>query len=86
MNTITLSSKGQFVIPAGLRRKLGMGSGTLVEIVEESDGLRLRVIRSVAVQSVAALAGMVKATSKGKPRNLNDFDVATLHARQLLTK
>ena len=74
MNTVTLSSKGQLVIPANLRRKLGMASGSLVEVIEESDGIKLRVVRPIPLRSVADLAGMVKAPSKGKPRNLHTFD------------
>ena len=81
MNTLTISSKGQLVIPANLRRKLGMASGSLVEVIEESDGIKLRVVRSIAPQSVADLAGMVTAPSKGKPRNLHTFDAATLEIR-----
>ena len=81
MTTLTLSSKGQLVIPAALRRKLGMGSGSVIEAIEESDGIKLKVVRAIPKQNIAALAGMVKAVSKGKQRNLDDFDAAAMVSR-----
>lgn len=86
MNTLTLSSKGQLVIPATLRRKLGMGSGSLIEVIEESDGIKLKVVRAIPKQNIASLAGMVKAVSRGKSRNLDDFDAAVFHSRSSAKK
>lgn len=84
MSTVTVSSKGQIVIPAALRRRLGMGAGARIEILEESDGLKLRVVRPIAITDVAELAGMVKAPARGVPRRLEDFDPASLlaHSRR----
>ena len=45
MSTLTVSSKGQIVLPAALRRRLGLGVGAQLEVLEEADGLRLRVLR-----------------------------------------
>lgn len=81
MSTLLVSSKGQIVLPAALRRRLGMGAGARLEVVEEVDSLRLRVIRAVPTSDVAGLAGMLKAPSRGKPRCLQDFDPASLAAR-----
>ena len=81
MSTLLVSSKGQVVLPAALRRRLGMGAGARLEVVEEVDGLRLRVVRSVPTSIVASLAGMLKAPSRGMPRRLEDFDPASLAAR-----
>jgi antitoxin PrlF len=78
MTTLLVSSKGQIVIPAAVRRRLGMGAGARVEIMEESDGLKLRVVRSVAPADLTGLAGMVKARARGIPRKLQDFDPASL--------
>ena len=78
MSSILVSSKGQIVLPAGIRRRLGLGAGSRLEVIEEPDGLRLRVERAVPVSDVAALAGMVKARSHGKPRKLEDFDPASM--------
>ncbi len=82
MSEITVSSKGQIILPAALRRRLGMGAGAKLEIIEESDGLRIRMIRPVARSDLAALAGMVKAPSRGVPRSLDDFDAASTLTRR----
>lgn len=81
MSTLLVSSKGQIVLPAGLRRRLGLGAGARIEVSEESDGLKLRVVRAVTTAdkaAVAEMAGMVKARSRGVPRRLEDFDPASL--------
>ena len=85
MSTVTVSSKGQIVLPSALRRKLGLGAGTTLDIVEEGGGLRLHVLRSVPTTDVAALAGMVVAPPRGVPRRLADFDPASLLARKRKT-
>lgn len=78
MATMTVSSKGQVVLPADIRRRLGLMVGTQMEIIEEPDGVRLIVSRAVKTTHVAACAGMVTAPSKGKPRKLSEFDAASL--------
>ena len=78
MATLTVSSKGQIVIPAALRRRLGMGAGAKIEILEECDGLRLRVINSINRADLAGIAGMAKAKARGIARRLEDFDTASL--------
>lgn len=86
MATLVVSSKGQIVLPAAMRRRLGLGAGSTLEVLEEGDGVRLRVVRSVPETSVTELAGMVKAPSRGTPRRLEDFDAASLTARARLRK
>lgn len=81
MPTLLVSSKGQIVLPAALRRRLGLGAGARLEIHEEADGVTLRVQRAVPAVDMAALAGMVKAPSRGVPRRLQDFDPASLAAK-----
>lgn len=81
MSTLVVSSKGQIVLPAAVRRKLGLGAGARLEVVEEADGLKLRVVRSVPPSDLELLAGMVKAPARGVPRRLEDFDPAALAAR-----
>jgi antitoxin PrlF len=81
VSTVLVSSKGQIVLPAALRRRLGMGAGAKIEVLEESDGLKLRVIRSVATADLTGMAGMVKAPARGVPRRLEDFDPASLQSR-----
>jgi antitoxin PrlF len=81
MSTLLVSSKGQIVLPAALRRRLGMGAGARIEVLEESDGLKLRVVRAVATSDLTGMTGMVKAPTCGVPRRLEDFDPASLLAR-----
>ena len=81
MSTLVVSSKGQIVLPAALRRRLGMGAGARIEVLEESDGLKLRVVRTVATADLTGMAGMVKAAARGAPRRLDDFDPASLLTR-----
>ena len=85
MSTLLVSSKGQIVLPAALRRRLGMGAGARIEVLEEADGLKLRLVRSVATSKVTELAGIVTAPKRGSPRRLEDFDPASvLHRSRLL--
>jgi AbrB family looped-hinge helix DNA binding protein len=83
MAILIVSSKGQIVLPAALRRRLGMGAGARIEVLEEADGIKLRVLRSVIKADVTVLAGMVKAPSRGVPRRLEDFDPAAVLVRPL---
>ena len=81
MSILTVSSKGQVVLPAKVRARLGLGAGARLELTEERDGLWLSVVRPVTRTRVAELAGMVKVPSKGKPRRLGAFDPAALLAK-----
>ena len=81
MSTVTVSSKGQIVLPAALRRRLRMGAGSIVEVTQDGDSLRLRVLRPVESTDLKSLAGLVKAPARGVPRRLEDFDPAALTAR-----
>jgi len=78
MTTMTVSSKGQVVLPADIRRRLGLIAGTQMEVIEEPNGLRLVVSRPATPTTIPECAGMVTAPSKGQPRRLEDFDAATL--------
>jgi AbrB family looped-hinge helix DNA binding protein len=42
MHTSTVTQKGQIVIPAPLRRKLGFEKGTKVVVIETDDGVEVR--------------------------------------------
>ncbi len=79
--TLLVSSKGQIVLPADLRRRLGMGAGARLQITEEPDGLKLQVVRPVVTAEVSSLAGLIKLPSRGAPRDLGSFDVASLLSR-----
>lgn len=81
MSSVLVSAKGQVVLPADLRRRLGLNPGARLEVTEEPDGLRLRVQRAVPAAAMEELAGMVTAPSRGKPRKLSEFDPASLTAK-----
>lgn len=81
MATMTISSKGQLVLPVDIRRRFGLVAGTQIEIIEEPDGLRLVACHPVRPASVESCAGMITAPSKGEPRRLADFDPASLTAK-----
>lgn len=74
---VSLSSKGQLVLPASIRVRLGLGAGSRLAIVEEPDGLRLLVERPVEPSAVDSCAGMLVAPRKGRPRRLDEFDAAS---------
>jgi antitoxin PrlF len=78
---VTVSSTGQVLIPADVRRRLGVRAGSTLELIEEGGEVRLKVMRSFNRSNVAELAGMLKATSRGIRRGLGDFDpAATMRA------
>lgn len=83
MRSLLVSSKGQVVLPLALRRCLGLGTGSRLEVTEEPDGLRLRVVRAAPKTDLSQLAGLMQAPSSGVPRRLEDFDPASMlrHAR-----
>jgi AbrB family looped-hinge helix DNA binding protein len=81
MDTLTLSSKGQLVIPAAMRRRLGLSAGAALQVSEESGRIVLSPVRRVGTSDVDASAGMLKARPSGKPRRLEDFDPASLLTR-----
>jgi AbrB family looped-hinge helix DNA binding protein len=56
MSTLLVSSKGQILLPAEMRRRLGMRPGSRIEVIEESDGLKLRVVRAVTMRQHAGVA------------------------------
>jgi antitoxin PrlF len=59
-----------------------MGPGAIFEVMEEADGLKLRVVRSVKARDVSGMAGMIKAPTRDVPRRLRDFDPAALLVRR----
>jgi bifunctional DNA-binding transcriptional regulator/antitoxin component of YhaV-PrlF toxin-antitoxin module len=70
------------VLPADLRRRLGLAAGAKLEVSEESDGVRLRLLRHVRSADVQVLAGMIKLPRRGNPRRLDEFDAASMLRRE----
>ena len=78
---LTLSSKGQLVIPARLRQLLGLHPGDRLELSLEADGLLLRPHGSRKTTSAHALIGCTGYS--GPPIPLEQQDPA-LYASQAL--
>lgn len=74
MAQVTVSAKGQVVIPAEIRKRLGIGPGTQLELVEEEGTIRVRVVRAVSSSRLDDGFGML--TYRGAPRRLTEFDAA----------
>ena len=63
MKTATLSVKGQIVVPAKIRKRLGLKKGSKVTILEEPDGFTVRPVRPGYFERYAGLLpGKGKAT------------------------
>jgi AbrB family looped-hinge helix DNA binding protein len=72
MQKTTVSSKGQVVIPRGIRTRHGWTPGTALEIEEHGDSLILRPVRKLPRTSLADLVGCTG--YKGPPMSLEDME------------
>jgi AbrB family looped-hinge helix DNA binding protein len=75
MRTVTVSDKGQVVIPAEIRRRLGITPGCQLDFSLEGNVIRAEVKRQVVQTKVEDGFGMLVCKRQGK-RRLADFDVA----------
>ncbi len=69
--TITLSSKGQIVIPKEIREKLHWKEGTLLTLVANASGVTLKVAPKKAGQNLASLIGMLR--HDGAPLSIEEL-------------
>jgi antitoxin PrlF len=76
MSTVTVSDKGQVVIPAAIRHRLGIAPGTKLDFELEGDSIRVRPLRAVKRTRPDEGFGMFRCEQPGE-RRLGDFDVAT---------
>lgn len=74
----TVSSKGQVVIPSAVRRKLGLGQGSILRFVVEGDAVRLLP----AAGDVRSLKGRLAAPAQ--PVSIDDMNAAIAERRQLV--
>lgn len=75
MAIVTVSEKGQVVIPAEIRKRLGIQPGCQLNFTLEGDGIRIEIQRSVPTSQAEEGYGMLVCHQPGK-RRLADFDVA----------
>jgi len=76
MSCVTVSSKGQVVIPAEVRRQLGIEPGSQVDVVVVDGKLQIELRHPSPISSHDVGFGMLK--YRGPARKLEDFDVAEL--------
>lgn len=74
MSTITVSEKGQMVIPASLRQQLGITAGSQLEIIPEGGGFRVLVESKRKQRKAADCLGLLH--YDGAPIAAEDMDVA----------
>jgi antitoxin PrlF len=84
MPAVTLTEKGQIVIPADIRARYDLTPGTQVEFVDDGGTIRLLIRRRLPPSDPGAGYGLIKVErSEGSPaRKLSDFDPATLVRRK----
>lgn len=75
MPTVTVSHKGQVVIPADIRRKLGIAPGCQLDFRLEGRVIHAEVKRQLAPTQAEDGFGMLVCKKPGT-RSLADFDVA----------
>ena len=75
MSTVTVSDKGQVVIPAAIRRRLGIAPGSKLNFELEGDSIRVRLRKSIPPSRVEDGFGLLRCALPGE-RRLADFDVA----------
>jgi len=75
MTTATVSNQGQVVIPAEIRRRLGITSGSQLDFTLEGNVIRIEVQRRIRPTRVEDGYGLLTCKESGE-RRLSDFDVA----------
>jgi AbrB family looped-hinge helix DNA binding protein len=75
MATVTVSEKGQVVIPADIRRRLGIVPGCQLDFTLEGSTIRVEIKRQIQSTRPEDGYGMLVCKKPGK-RRLADFDVA----------
>jgi AbrB family looped-hinge helix DNA binding protein len=71
-DVLTVSAKGQVVIPQAIRIELGISPGSEVEVHREGSAVVIRLKNARPVSKLADGFGMLKYVGKNK---LEDFDI-----------
>ena len=74
-----MSSKGQVVIPEGIRKRLNLKTGSQFVVLGEDDVVILKAISPPSMEEFDAL--IVKAREQGKIAGLKQSDVAAAIAK-----
>jgi len=75
MKIVTVSEKGQVVIPAEIRRQLGITPGCQLNFILDGNTIRVELKRSVRPTRPEEGYGML-VCRRAEQRRLSDFDVA----------
>ena len=75
MATVTVSDKGQVVIPTAIRHRLGITPGSKLDFELEGDGIRIRPCQAIPPSRAEDGYGLLRCELPGD-RRLADFDVA----------
>jgi len=76
MSIVTVSEKGQVVIPAHIRKLLGITPGCELDFSLNGHTIQVEVKRQRTPSAIAQGFGMLVSKAEGK-RSLSDFDVAS---------
>ncbi len=75
MPTARLSSKAQIVIPAAIRRRLGLRPGDLLEVDQEGDHIVLRKVRESSLDLLDRIGGAIwRGYSEELKRTRDEWD------------
>jgi AbrB family looped-hinge helix DNA binding protein len=76
MTTVTVSDKGQVVIPAAIRKQLGITTGCQLAFTREGNTIRVEVQRKKSKPTTLDQGFGMLVCAPGKSRRLAEFDVA----------
>lgn len=82
MSSVTVSKKGQVVIPAAMRKQLGITPGCQLDLSIDGNAIRLQIKRKLSRSNVEEGFGMLVCTIPGK-RSLLDFEVSAAMLRAI---
>ena len=76
MHIVTVSDKGQVVIPAGIRRQLGIHPGCQLSFSLNGSVMQVHLKRRIRSSDLDAGYGLLKCEANQGERRLSEFDVA----------
>lgn len=74
--TTTVSTKGQVILPAGVRKARRWAAGTRLVVEETADGVLLKAAPRFAPTRPEDVFGMLRYT--GKPKTIKEMDAAVM--------
>lgn len=75
MSIVTVSDKGQVVIPAAIRKQLGITPGCQLSFSLEGSTIRIEIKHKKPITTIEQGFGML-VCPPGQPRYLSNFDIA----------